>query len=74
MQHPKDPGGQPSITLSSRYDQDLFLQELSQNRALIPLIDACDCNSQLEILQLVEADVDRIAKVISKQKESCGVC
>jgi hypothetical protein len=74
MQHPKGPGCQPPVALPSRDGQYLVFQKLAQNWALITFIDARYSYSQLEIFQLVKADVDGIAEVISKKEEGRRIC
>lgn len=74
MQQPKGPTTQPSVTLLQGNWEHCVRENIKQYRPVISLLHyTCESNSELEIPQLLNADIDGIFQGVAKQEKGCRV-
>ena len=73
VEHPKGPRGQPPVPFLRGDGQDLFLEQSAEHGAVVAFVDARHGNGELQIFELVEADVDRVVEVVGEEEEGGGV-
>ena len=74
MRQPKGPTTQPSVTLLQGNWKHCVRENLKQYRPVISLLHyTCEGNSELEIPQLLNADIDSIFQGVAKQEKGCRV-
>jgi hypothetical protein len=69
VQHPKRPRRQPAVALLRRDGEHLLLEEPPEHGARVALVDARHRDGQLQVLELVEADVDCVVQVVGEEEE-----
>ena len=69
IKHPERPRRQPPIPLLRSMRQDLLFQEPPEHRALVPLVHPRNRNRQLEVLEALNADVDRVLEAVGQEEE-----
>jgi hypothetical protein len=74
MEQPEGPRRKPPVTFSKRSGNNRVVEYAEQDRALITLFHhPSERHCQLEIAQLLEADVDSVLECPSEQKEGRGI-
>jgi hypothetical protein len=71
VKHPESPGGEPAVAFLGGKREDFLFEESAEDGTVVAFVNAGDGDGELEILDLVEADVDGIREVVS-QEEDCG--
>jgi hypothetical protein len=52
-----------------RDGEDLLLEQPAEDRARVAFVDARDRDGQLQVFELVEADVDGVVQVVGEEEE-----
>ena len=69
VEHPKGPRREPAVALLGGDGEHLLLEEPAEHGARVTLRDARHGDGQLQVLELVEADVDRVVEVVGEEEE-----
>jgi hypothetical protein len=73
VEHPEGPGGKPAVAFLGGDGEDFFFEEPAEHGAVVTFVDAGYGNGELEVFDLVEADVDGVREVVCEKEEGSGV-
>ncbi len=74
MEHPEGPGREPPVAVLRGNSEHLLFEELAEHGALVALVDAGHGHGQLQVFELVQADVDRILEMVGEEEEGGRIC
>jgi hypothetical protein len=73
VQHPERPRREPPVSFLGCDAEHLLLEKPAEDGARVALVDARHGDGELQVFELVEADVDCVVEVVGEEEEGRGV-